>query len=149
MGLYKVVINTAGLRKNKLRRKSWERRLAEDFASVIHGREFICENEEDLQNRIEFIAGKSSDTDAHLRMASDAGNYVTLQTKEYGKHRLPIAMYGIAQGYVSCQRIIAHMRRHNRFTLPFRAFYDLRQADWFRGCFVEIRKIGKKGGAAA
>lgn len=57
--MYTIMFNTAAADKGK-RRKDWERQLADDFLSAIHLKMFVCKDEKELKERLEFIAGNKS-----------------------------------------------------------------------------------------
>lgn len=54
--MYKVIFNTAAAAiKNS--RRDWERQLIDDFIRAVHRKEFDCNDDEALANRLGFIAG--------------------------------------------------------------------------------------------
>jgi len=135
--MFVVFFNTAAA-KTKTRRRDWERQLMDDFVRAIHRRQYECGSLEELANRFGFIAHAPHDSSEYLRMTQDDANYVTLDSERYGTHKLPIAMYGIPQGYVSFSKILDSLRKRPTYILPFDAFYDIRQRNDFKGCYVEI-----------
>lgn len=131
--MYKVRFNTAEF-QNKNRR-GWERQLMNDFAVAINGKEFECKTDLDLQNRIAFIAG-------YVCIGNkDPNNFFKLESNKYGVQRLKYGMYGIPQGYISMDYILEQVKKKEYYKIPFKSFYDIRQGNFFKGCYVEINKI--------
>lgn len=142
--MYKVRFNTAGF-QNKNRR-GWERQLMNDFAVAINGKEFECETDLDLKNRLSFIAGYgySSENKDQSKVWDEyehnENNYFDLTSKKYNTQRLRYGMYGIAQGYISIDNILEQVKKKGYYKILFKNFYDIRQGNFFKGCFVEITK---------
>lgn len=120
--MYTIMFNTAAADKGK-RRQDWERQLVDDFLSAMHLKMFVCKDEKELKDRLEFIVGNKS-----LPLANDDSNYVTLSNERYGEQKLACAMYGFAQGYVRTENILKQLEKgRGCVSIPFVQYYDLRQ----------------------
>lgn len=143
--MYKVKFDTSNFKDKK--RKDWEDQLRNDFAIFINGKEFICKTELDLLNRLSFIAGnfyseKNKDTlEVWNSFENDKNNFFELTNNRYGTQRLKYGMYGIAQGYVDFDKVLEKVNEEKEYLLPFNHFYDLRQGNFFKNCFIKIEKI--------
>ena len=130
------MFNTAAADKGK-RRQDWERQLVDDFLSAIHLKMFVCKDEKELKERLDFIAGNKSSS-----LTNDDSNYVTLSNEKYGEQKLACAMYGFAQGYVRTDNILKQLENgRGCVSIPFVQYYDLQQKNlrrWVHGCYVEI-----------
>jgi len=142
--MYKIIFNTEKFQDKK--RRDWEHQLMNDFAIAINGKAFICETDLDLKNRLAFIAGNAfSDKNEDLSVIWDEyhnneDNYFDLKNDRYNHQRLKYGMYGIAQGYVDFDEVLIKLGKENAVEIPFNSFYDLRQGNFFKGCFIEIIK---------
>ena len=130
--MYKITFNTSKF-ENKQNRREWENQLRNDFAVAINGKEYICKDENELKKRFEIIAGHETSTNDE--------DYFYLQNERYNKQRLLYGMYGIACGYVSFDKTLEKIKSDGNIIIPFGAFYDLRQGNFFKGCFVEIETV--------
>lgn len=130
--MYKVTFNTRNF-NNRRNRRDWEDLLRNDFAVAIDGKSFECETVEDLYDRLSIIAGNKTST--------NNDDYFYLEDERYNKQLLPYAMYGIAQGYVNLDKAIERVNNSGSDSIPFGNFYDLRQGNFFKNCYVEIQKI--------
>lgn len=143
--MYKVKFDTNNFVNKK--RRNWEDQLKNDFAAEINGKEFTCKSDLDLQNRFSFIAGTAysdenkNQTEVWDKYENDLNNFFELKNERYNTQRLRYGMYGIAQGYIDFSKILDKVKNNGRYTIPFNMFYDLRQGDFFKGCFVVITKI--------
>jgi len=142
--MYKITFNTENF--NDKKRRDWENQLMNDFVVAINGKEFICETDLDLKNRLAFIAGTAfSDENEDLSATWDEyhnneDNYFDLENDRYGHQRLKYGMYGIPQGYVNFDKMLTKLEKENAIEIPFASFYDLRQRNFFERCFIEIIK---------
>jgi len=129
--MYKITFNTENF--NDKRRKSWENQLNNDFAVAINGVSFICDSREDALNRLGFIAGYETNINS-----SDKENYFILEDERYSKQIMHYKMPGFAQGYVRLEKYLDRAEQEGESEIPFNSFYDLRQGNFFKGCFIEI-----------
>lgn len=142
--MYKITFNTENF--NGRKRKSWENQLMNDFAIAINGKEFTCDSDLELHNRLSFIAGTSfSDDNEDSSQVWDEyyhneDNYFTLEDDRYNKQRLKYGVYGIAQGYVNFDKVLKRIKENGATEIPFSSFYDIRQGNFFKGCFIEIEE---------
>lgn len=132
--MYKLKFNTRDFH-NRRNRKNWEDLLRNDFAVAINGKEFICKTETDLKKRLAFIAGNDVDNSPE--------NYFRLEDERYGTQILQYVMYGFACGYVNIDKVVEQINNDGFVKIPFNNFYDLRQGDFFKNCYVEIEKTNK------
>ena len=130
--MYKVKFNTRDFH-SKRNYRNWEDILRNDFAVAINGKEFVCDNETELKNRLSLIAGHNKST--------DNTDYFVLEDEKYGKQYLDYAMYGFSCGYVDINKEIKQVNEKGNHSIPFSNFYDLRQCNFFNRCFVEIEKV--------
>ena len=130
--MYKLTFNTNKF-DNKQNRRDWENQLSNDFAVAINGKEYICNTDEELEKRFNIISGSNKSTDDN--------DYFYLEKERYNKQYLQYAMYGFAQGYVSFDKVLNTIKTKGKIKIPFSSFYDLRQGNFFKGCFVEIEKL--------
>ena len=145
--MYKVRFNTTNF-QSKNNRRDWENQLKNDFAVAINGKEFECETELDLDNRLSFIMGgcydrqKNNDDDMKVwdQYEHDENNYFELENERYNTQRLKYGMYRFALGYINKDKIIEEVNNKGFKSIPFNNFYDLRQGNFFKGCFIEIIK---------
>jgi len=140
--MYKITFNTEKFQDKKC--KDWEHQLMNDFAIAINGKAFICETDLDLKNKLAFIAGNAfSDKNENLSATWDEyhnneDNYFDLENDRYGHQRLKYGMYGIAQGYIDFDKILEQVKGIGELQIPFSSFYDIRQGNFFKGCFIEL-----------
>jgi len=127
--MYKIRFNTRDFHSRR-NRKRWEELLRNDFAVAINGKEFNCETELDLKKRLSFIAGHDIDNSPENRFE--------LEDERYGKIALPYIMYGIPMGYIDIDEVIKQVNSERFIKIPFSSFYDLRQGNFFKGCYLEI-----------
>ena len=130
--MYKVTFNTKNF-ESRRNRRDWEDLLRNDFAVAINGKEFTCETDEDLENRFGIIAGHET--------SIDDNDYFYLEDEKYNKQRLMYGMYGIPQGYVSFDKTLNTIKAKGKIEIPFSSFYDIRQGNFFKGCYIEIKKL--------
>lgn len=130
--MYKIRFNTENFEDRN--RRSWENQLNNDFAVAINGKEFIYNNRAEALDRLEFIAGRGSIT----IKTEDKENYIYLEHERYSKQFMLLKMPGFAQGYVNLQRVLDTAEQLGHYRIPFNLFYDLRQGNFFKNCFVEI-----------
>lgn len=128
--MYTVSFNTNEFNSHK--RKSWEDQLRNDFAVAINGKEYICNTDDELEKRFEIISGHD--------ISTDENDYFYLENERYNKQRLVYGMYGFALGYVSFEKVMNTIKTEGKIEIPFSSFYDLRQGNFFKGCFVEIHR---------
>jgi len=140
--MFRITFNTENFQSKK--RRDWEDQLRNDFAVALNGKEFICDTELDLENRLSFIAGTCfSDKNEDLSATWDEyhnneDNYFDLENDRYNHQRLKYGMYGIPQGYVNFDEILKQVKGIGELQMPFSSFYDIRQGNFFKGCFLEI-----------
>jgi hypothetical protein len=141
---YKLRFNTAAFPDR--RRRDWEQQLMNDFAVALNGKEFLCDSKADLMNRLCFIAHVSfcytdrDPMDVHNEYNEDPDNFITIEHERYGSHRLAYAMYGIPMGYVDVKEVTKKVEREGYAKIPFSRFYDIRQGNFFKNCFIEINR---------
>lgn len=135
--MYKVKFNTKDFTMK--RGKNWEVQLKNDFAKSINNKEFICETDLDLSNRLAFIAGNFFDD--FIEFHDDKNNFFELSNEVYGHQILKYGMYGSALGYVSFDKVLEKVKEKGFHRIAFKDFYDIRQGNFFAKCFVEITKI--------
>jgi hypothetical protein len=134
--MYKVKFNTEKFKSKGF--KGWEQQLMNDFAVAINGKEFTCQTDLDLHNRLSFIHGScySSKNKDMLNVwkeyEQNKDNYFELTYNRYGTQRLKYGMYGIPQGYVDNDQIINDVKSKKLVSIPFNDFYDLRQKQLFQ-----------------
>lgn len=128
--MYTVTFNTNKFDDHK--RKDWENQLRNDFAVIINGKTYECNTEQDLKNRFEIIAGHT--------ISNDENDYFYLENERYNKQHLLYGMYGFAVGYVDFDKVLDEVNTKDFISIPFGSFYDLRQGNFFKGCYIEIRK---------
>lgn len=140
--MFRITFNTENFQSRK--RRDWEDQLRNDFAVAINGKEFICETDLDLENRLSFIAGTCfSDENENSSLTWDEyhnneENFFTLEDDRYNVQRLKYGMYGIPQGYLNFDKVLEQLKGIGELQIPFSSFYDIRQGNFFKGCFVEI-----------
>jgi hypothetical protein len=128
--MFKIKFNTKDFNSHK--RRNWNDQIYNDFAVAINGIEYICDTKEDALSRMEFIYhGYSSSIDFE-------SNLITLEDPRYGKQIMKIALPGFALGYVDLEKAIEKAELEGINRIPFGSFYDLRQGNFFKGCFIEI-----------
>lgn len=132
--MYKIRFNTKEFKSK--RRRDWNNQLYDDFAVAINGTEFGCANRDEALDRLNFIAGTGSSIEQ-----SRPENHIYLEHERYGKQFMPLRMAGIPQGYVDMSKRLDRAEQNGEESIPFGAFYDLRQGNFFKGCFVEITVI--------
>ena len=130
--MYKLTFNTSKF-DNRQNRRDWENQLRNDFAVAINGKKYECNTEEELRNRFKIIDGQE--------ISIDPNDYFYLENERYNKQRLLYGMYGIAQGYVNFDKILEEVKEKGFSSIPFGSFYDIRQGNFFKGCFIEIKKL--------
>lgn len=142
--MYKIRFNTTNF-SNRNNRRHWEDQLKNDFAVAINGKEFECETEQDLSDRLCFIAGycfyNDEDITRWSQYQKDNDNYINIKYRDGDvDYKLPYGVYGIAQGYIDIDKVINKVNETGFKAIPFGDFYDLRQGNFFKGCFIEIWK---------
>jgi len=137
MSKFIVLFNTAAA-KTKATRRGWERQLIDDFIRAVHRKQYECDSYEVLIARLKLIDGSEL-------MPEGPENFIEVEKKQYGKQRLPIKMYGIAQGYIPFDKVLKPLveRTESSVFIPFRNFYDMRQIrnGLFKRCFVEVHRV--------
>ena len=138
---YIVMFNCArAIEKMPKKNFNRERQLLCDFIRAIHGKQYFCENHEELMSRLEFIAGRGDQNIAWY----GKGNYVYLNSDTYGERVLPAAMYGQVQRCIDFENRLKHMDYDRAaIFIKFTDFYDAQQRRLFDGCYVEIIPIGE------
>ena len=140
--MYKVIFNTKEFESKK--RRSWENQLRNDFAVSINGKEFICKDESELYHRLSFI-DNTWDNDSKygkypFEYFQTEDNFVILRSPIYYDRKLPLSMYGFALGYVDKEKVINTVNEKGFISIPFSNFYDIRQGNFFKKCYIEIIK---------
>jgi hypothetical protein len=137
---YIVQFNTANaIAKMPKKRRNWERQLIDNFIRTINGKRYACGDYDALRERLEFIAGHSSPPE----MLADPENFVAALDSEGQKKTMPVMMYGIAQGYINIEKALEPLKGRALVIIPFSSFYDMRQADLFKGCYIEVLLAGE------
>jgi hypothetical protein len=143
---YIVRFNTAGaIARMPKTRRTRERELIDGFIRVINGKYYHCDDYGSLMVRLEFIAGRNSSSE----LLADPENFVTITDNDGNEVQLPAQMYGFAQGYVDFDKALEPLR-HGRVSvfIPFEDFYDARQANLFKGCYIEVILAGEPADAS-
>ena len=123
-------------------RSNWEHQLIHDFLVAINGKVYSCEDYNALMARMNFIANRNSSNSSNF---TGSENFVEIgEGRDYGVRTKPVAIYGIAQGYVNFEKRLAPLltETSHEVNIPFEAFYDMRQnSKQFKGCMLEVRKV--------
>lgn len=129
--MYIIKFNTQDFESRN--RRNWENQLYNDFIVAINGKEFICNNREKALDRLKFIAGTRSTIKQDKKE-----NHIIMENEKYSKQFMPLKMCGIPQGYVNLEKALDRAETEGKYSIPFNSFYDLRQSNFFKKCFIEI-----------
>ena len=81
---------------------------------------------------------------AWLEKHDEKKNYIKLWDNmcEF-ERRMPVQMYGFAQGYFNQDKKIEELRKNGVVRIYFKEYYDIRQSYYkaVDGCFIEITKV--------
>lgn len=149
---YKVKIDTSAYKVMKCSQKNWEPGTLNDFMKAIDGWTIRENNLRELSWRISYLGGwapheGSGDNypiyKAWLEKNDEKKNYVKFwDTICEFERRLPVAMYGFAQGYFDIDKKIAELKKNGVVRIYFKEYYDIRQFKKnMEGCFIEITRV--------
>lgn len=149
---YKVRIDTSEYKNMKCSQKNWEPGTMNDFMRAINGWSIREGNLRELSWRISYLANwapyKASGDNyptykAWLEKHDERKNYIKFWDSmcEF-ERRLPVQVYGFAQGYFSIDKKIEELKKNGVVRIYFKEFYDIRQYNKnMNGCFIEITKV--------
>ena len=149
---YKFRIDTSKYRSLACSQKNWESGTLNDFMKAINNWTIRENNLREVSWRISYLgswapSGASGDNYPMYREwleKHDARkNFIKFWDSmcEF-ERRLPVAMYGFAQGYFDIDKKIEELKKNGVVRIYFKEYYDIRQFKKnMDGCFIEITKV--------
>jgi len=129
--MYKIRFNTKDFSSKN--RRDWNTQLYNDFAVVVNGMEFDCNNKEEALNRLHFIAGN--------KVGEFKDDFILLENERYSQQHMYLRLPGFCQGYVDLEKVMKYVDEDGFYKIKWNSFYDARQGRFFKGCYVEIVKM--------